>query len=476
MRLFCLYIILITILFACKQKDAEVKPVDQCLTPTEVTIMPVSSGNIVFALVGTDSLSVGKVYWTIISQEKTLQIETNGKVSLTQKFSKSGEFKVTAVVETTCKTKATLTRSEMVQIGYFNKLWIREVGQFNDSTQTALVESIYGGCAAVISDNNSTRAISLDGSGNILWRKIIGPGINYGSTSIAKADDGGYVVIAPTSDYGILKITANGEKLWEKSFSGRSISSDGTEYNRLVKIINAIDGGYMLAGYSNMLAGGDKSESPRKYKENQSHASADYWIVKVNSLGVREWDKTLGGNDSDRLENIIGTTDGGYILFGSSYSGKSGDKTDASYSSGHNWMVKIGKTGVKEWDRSFPSSKTDMVALSDGSIVLFTESAFYPDVIGYTKLNGTGEILWQKRVPGKDASMIGSNDDSFIMVGGLAQFNVVRFSKDGEVQSSESIDLAGSYFPTRLALAKSKSGGFYGSVLATSQQSVVYVK
>ena len=58
------------------------------------------------------------------------------------------------------------------------------------------------------------------------------------------------------------------------------------------------DGGYILGGYSTSDISGDKSEADR--------GDTDYWVVKVNSLGVKQWDKTLGGSGIDAKAANIG--------------------------------------------------------------------------------------------------------------------------------------------------------------------------
>jgi hypothetical protein len=477
MRHSIFYIALVAMIFGCKKKGAEIEPVDQCLTPTEVTIKLASSNNVVFNLVGTDSLSVGKVSWTIISPEKTVQIETNGKVLVTQDFSKSGEFRVTAVVETVCKTKSTLTRTETIQMGVFNKLWIKEVGNYADTTFIAIVESKEGGCVAIGTDDY-TRIISLDASGNLLWRKDISKS-GWGSvTSIVRADDGGYImdVAKSESNYRITKISTNGENVWEKTFMGGASFNNRNGYNQLVKVINASDGGYILAGYSSSSAGVDKSEPPKNPGANNNYTLTDYWIIKVNSLGVKVWDRTFGAEGEEVLHNIVSTADGGYVLFGTSHSGISGDKSEDPKGLNDRWMVKISRTGVKEWDRSFVSGSSEMVALPDGSIVINTEYVFGTDNIGYMKISNSGKLSWQKYVQGKRARMFPSND-GFVMVGLLNQYNLMRFSTDGEIKNAKNIDLGGGYFSYPGGFATTSSGGLYGLVsMPSQQQGVVYLK
>ena len=65
-------------------------------------------------------------------------------------------------------------------------------------------------------------------------------------------------------------------------------------------------------------------------KTTANNGSFDYWIVKTDSSGNVEWDKTIGGSVTDYLSSIIQTADGGYLLSGLSSSGIGGDKNEAN--------------------------------------------------------------------------------------------------------------------------------------------------
>src|SRR4026209_782397 len=61
---------------------------------------------------------------------------------------------------------------------------------------------------------------------------------------------------------------------------------------------------------------------------------------------------TIGGNSSDYLHSIQETTEGGYILGGSSRSSVSGDKTEASLGNSDYWVVKLDNAGAIEWQNT----------------------------------------------------------------------------------------------------------------------------
>jgi hypothetical protein len=113
-------------------------------------------------------------------------------------------------------------------------------------------------------------------------------------------------------------------KLWDKTIGGNSFEDE-------VKVIPTSDGGYMVAGSSYSDASGDKTEN--------SKGSFDYWVIKLNDSGVKQWDKTIGGNGADFFADFQQTSDGGYILAGSTQSAASSDKSENSLGQDA-WIVK----------------------------------------------------------------------------------------------------------------------------------------
>ena len=88
-----------------------------------------------------------------------------------------------------------------------------------------------------------------------------------------------------------------------------------------------------------------------------------------------EWQKTLGGDGEDALYSIQQTTDGGYILGGYSYSGISGDKTEANQGNGDYWVIKLDATGQTiEWQNTIGGQEFDKLnaiqQTTDGGYVL----------------------------------------------------------------------------------------------------------
>lgn len=109
----------------------------------------------------------------------------------------------------------------------------------------------------------------------------------------------------------MVKLNASGVIEWQKTIGG--FGGD-----ILTGIQQTRDGGYILGGYTYSQVSGEKTEYNR--------GGHDYWIVKLSSSGGIEWDKTIGGISYDDLYSIEQTSDGGYILGGSSDSDRGEEK------------------------------------------------------------------------------------------------------------------------------------------------------
>lgn len=111
---------------------------------------------------------------------------------------------------------------------------------------------------------------------------------------------------------------------------------------------------------------GDKTEAGR--------GDYDYWVVKVDATGIKQWDKTLGGSDGDFFRELQQTRDGGYIVGGVFDSGSSGDKTQVNQGIQDYWIVKLSASGTKQWEKTLGGSLVDGIAsvtqTTDGGYLL----------------------------------------------------------------------------------------------------------
>lgn len=193
--------------------------------------------------------------------------------------------------------------------------------------------------------NNDYWFVKMDRNGEKVWDKVYGGALSDYQTTVAAAADKGFLLggysnspagfsksgaLKGVTDFWIVKVDANGNKQWDKTFGGTL--GDFMTYAQQTS-----DKGYILGGYSNSGISGDKSENSR--------GGDDIWIVKVDSLGRKQWDKTIGGNATDRLSMIREISPGEYIVGATSNSPKSGDKTSRTIgNTGFNdyWVIRLG--------------------------------------------------------------------------------------------------------------------------------------
>ncbi len=168
-------------------------------------------------------------------------------------------------------------------------------------------------------------------------------------------------------DFWLFAIDKFGNRQWDKRFGS-------TMDDLLYTLQKTIDGGYIMGGYSNSPIGGDKTEHNR----DTTYFTDDYWIVKVDSLGQKQWDKTFGGQKQDGLVSICVVNSGGYLLGGSSNSPANGDKSQDNWDTlGQKldyWLIKIDSLGNKQWDRRYGTERdewlNEIIALPNDNFLL----------------------------------------------------------------------------------------------------------
>jgi hypothetical protein len=180
--------------------------------------------------------------------------------------------------------------------------------------------------------------------GGLEWQKY--PIQASTASSIQQTTDGGYILAGDDSassnqNFCIIKLSPNGATEWVKSLGGSN--------NDVAKSIQQTsDGGYIVAGYT-YSNDGDVSGN---------HGSSDYWVVKLTSSGTIQWQKCLGGSSDDLANSIRQTADGGYIAAGYTYS----NDGDVSLNQGNAdyWVVKLNSNGIPEWQRCLGGSSYDI--------------------------------------------------------------------------------------------------------------------
>ena len=173
--------------------------------------------------------------------------------------------------------------------------------------------------------------LKTDAQGDTTWTKKYGGTGEDSGYDVQQTEDGGYIVVG-TYDIGyqfydiwLLKTNSFGDTLWTKTFGG---SGEDEGYS----LDQTSDGGYIICGYSYSYGSGED----------------DCWIIKTDAAGTLEWEKVVGGINSDWGESIQQTSDGGYIITGvtESFGGGGGDV----------WLIKLGNESPVSTDAETVSS------------------------------------------------------------------------------------------------------------------------
>ncbi len=311
-----------------------------------------------------------------------------------------------------------------------NKVWDKTFGRDYNDEPRSIISAHDGGYLVAGSSSYDDFGneidywiIKIDEQGNSIWDKTYGgTGRDILRTAIA-IPRGGYLLGGDSeanasgdksensrgaSDYWIVKIDNQGNKVWDRTIGG---AGDDLLYS----IITTNDGGWLLGGLSTSDASGEKSENGK--------GSVDFWIVKIDSFGNIVWDKTIGGNGHDSFDSAVPTADGGYLLAGSSNSDISGDKSEAGKGDFDFWIVKTNAQGHVQWDKTIGGSSsesfTSAVLTPDGGYLLggVSSSDASADKSENSKGNGdywivktdaSGNKVWDKTIGGSDADNLNS--------------------------------------------------------------------
>lgn len=125
--------------------------------------------------------------------------------------------------------------------------------------------------------------------------------------------------------------------------------------------------------YGFILAGSSLSGKSGN-KTETSQGDFDYWIWKMNERGDLDWQRSYGGQGADHLKSIASTVDGGYILAGTSTSGVGGDKKEDAVGKRDLWIIKLNPEGGEQWQKTIGSGGQDDIAdiqlASDGGYII----------------------------------------------------------------------------------------------------------
>jgi len=240
----------------------------------------------------------------------------------------------------------------------------------------------------------------------VTFERTYGGKGNEGASSVQQTSDGGYIIAGTVKginagpyDYNVLVVKTDslGDTLWTKTYGGEDMDC-GTEVQQ------TSDDGYIIAGYTRSFGIG----------------GLDVYLLKLNSSGDTLWTRTYGGTEEDAGFSVQQTSDGGYIIAGSTYSFGVGVSDF--------YLLKTDSSGVMLWTRTYGGFCFDegfsVQQTSDGGYIITGETCSFGngnDDVYLVKTNSLGDTLWTRTYGGtyKDwgISVQQTSDDGYIVAG-----------------------------------------------------------
>ncbi len=350
-----------------------------------------------------------------------------------------------------------------------------------------------------VTGNNGGRdywIVKIDNIGVLQWQKTFGGSADDFANYIQQTNDGGYIIAGYSEsndsdvagnyghrDFWIVKTDSIGSIVWQKNYGG-------SDFEIAYSVQETFDGGYIVAGYSNSidgdlagtnfnaqnywllkldasgiiqwfhLYGGSATDealscqqtfdhgfiiSGYTYSQNGHvtgyHGNMDAWIVKADSTGNIQWQKTLGGTSGESASYVRQTADGGFIVACTSSSND--DDVSGNHGESDSWIVKLDSAGIIQWQKALGGSTSDgaysIQQTSDGGYIVGGYSTSVDGDVSFNhgdydywivKLDVIGNIVWEKSLGGSGIdvanSVLRTNDGGYVIAGSIN-------SNDGDV-------------------------------------------
>ena len=172
------------------------------------------------------------------------------------------------------------------------------------------------------------------------------------------------------------------EEEWNKTYGGDKMDIAKS-------VFQTADGGFVFGGYMS------------SYMTTYEIGTSDFWLIKTDSKGNELWNKSYDGLGSEELRTALLTSDGGYLLTGT---------TSVDISTENNiLLIKTDADGNQEWSKIFGGSTHEhpfsVLQTSDGGYIILgnkmiygtrygRETSWYDPLLIKTDSNGNEE--WSK--------------------------------------------------------------------------------
>jgi len=195
--------------------------------------------------------------------------------------------------------------------------------------------------------------LKLDHNGNKIWGKVLGGAYDEQAACVVETNEHAYLIAGYSNssdanvpdnrgrnDFWVVKLSTDGNVIWKKSYGGGK--DDAGRW-----IEKSPDGGFVITGYA----------ASNNRDVTGGHGAYDYWVIKIDSIGTLQWQKSMGGSLDDYPYFVKRCGDGNYVICGSTNSND--DDVTNQYGAGDFWVVKIDSIGNLLWQKSYGGSQND---------------------------------------------------------------------------------------------------------------------
>jgi len=250
--------------------------------------------------------------------------------------------------------------------------------------------------------------LKTDSDGDSIWAQTYGAdSLNETSTWVEQTSDGGYIISGhawrPVTgfDFFLIKTDPDGNEEWTRYYAWWN-----ADYAYCVR--QTSDGGYILTG-------GTSSNELYEY---------DVLLMKLDAMGDSVWATRYGGDDDDRGNCVLETSDGGYVIAGFTESFGAGGRDV--------YLIKTDEGGDTLWTRTlgdtYHDAATAVAETSDGGYVV-TGTWSIPQVTfdAYVvRLDVAGNVLWSGLYGGEESdagySIQQTDDGGYMLVASTESF------------------------------------------------------
>ena len=210
-------------------------------------------------------------------------------------------------------------------------------------------------------------------------------------------------------------------------------------------------------------------------QQTKVNGQTDLWVIKTNSRGLIEWDKTLGGGGNEEGYDVIATSDGGFLFVGYTWSFGNAQQV---------YAIKTDFHGNIQWEKTYGGSNWDVgnavIEVAGGGFLIVGYSNSPGISSGNTdvflvKINSNGDQVWYKAYGSKlfphhewGYDVVETPDHSFLVVGARDYYGsqkrnnlIIKVTSKGELLWEKEITEPGQIDETAYSISYTNSGKYF---------------